>query len=57
MSATPPALDTRTEAPHWTVGDRLAAFAALLPAQPAGAVVLMVSDRGRAQRGARRRLV
>jgi O-antigen/teichoic acid export membrane protein/aminoglycoside phosphotransferase (APT) family kinase protein len=44
MSATPPALDTRTEAPHWTVGDRLAAFAALLPAQPAGAVVLMVSD-------------
>ncbi|MGB0100760.1 MAG: oligosaccharide flippase family protein [Nocardioides sp.] len=34
----------QVEAPHWTVGDRLAAFAALLPAAPAGPVVLMVAD-------------
>src|SRR6478609_4664166 len=32
------------EAPHWTVGDRLAAFVALLPAASTGPVVLMVSD-------------
>ncbi|HEU5038709.1 MAG TPA: oligosaccharide flippase family protein [Nocardioides sp.] len=40
MSGSAPAV----EAPHWTVGDRLAAFTALLPAEPIGAVVLMVSD-------------
>lgn len=32
------------EAPHWTVGDRLVAFTALLPPEPPGPVVLMVSD-------------
>lgn len=31
-------------ATHWTVGDRLAAFAALLPADPTGSVVLILSD-------------
>src|SRR3954453_17089042 len=31
-------------APHWTVGDRLAGFAVLLPACPPGPVVLMVGD-------------
>ncbi|WP_134741836.1 oligosaccharide flippase family protein [Nocardioides sp. 503] len=31
-------------APHWTVGDRLAAFAVLLPAAPNGPVVLAVTD-------------
>ncbi len=31
-------------APHWTVGDRLAAFAVLLPAEVAGPVVLALSD-------------
>ena len=31
-------------APHWTVGDRLAAFAVLLPAQIDGPVVLALSD-------------
>lgn len=30
------------QAPHWTVGDRVAAFAALLPAEPSGTVVLLV---------------
>lgn len=37
-------LEEQASAPHWTVGDRLAAFRALLPARPAGPVVLMVSD-------------
>ncbi|WP_395692768.1 oligosaccharide flippase family protein [Nocardioides sp.] len=32
------------EEPHWTVGDRLAAFTALLPPEPSGTVVLMVGD-------------
>jgi len=31
-------------APHWTVGDRLAAFAVLLPAEVDGTVVLALSD-------------
>jgi O-antigen/teichoic acid export membrane protein len=31
-------------APHWTVGDRLAAFAVLLPAEVDGLVVLALSD-------------
>lgn len=31
------------QAPHWTVGDRVAAFSALLPAEPAGPVVLLVA--------------
>jgi O-antigen/teichoic acid export membrane protein len=31
-------------APHWTVGDRLAAFAVLLPAEVDGPVVLALSD-------------
>ncbi|MCW2792541.1 MAG: tuaB [Nocardioides sp.] len=30
--------------PHWTVGDRLAAFAVLLPAAPVGPVVLALGD-------------
>ncbi|MCW2843935.1 MAG: hypothetical protein JWN22_1851 [Nocardioides sp.] len=30
--------------PHWTVGDRLAAFAVLLPAAPRGPVVLALGD-------------
>ena len=34
----------RVGAPHWTVGDRLAAFAALLPAEVSGPVVLALSD-------------
>lgn len=33
---------TAIQAPHWTVGDRVAAFAALLPAEPSGPVVLLV---------------
>ena len=32
------------DAPHWTVGDRLAAFAVLLPAEVDGPVVLALSD-------------
>lgn len=36
--------DELVDAPHWTVGDRLAAFAALLPAEVAGPVVLALSD-------------
>lgn len=32
------------DAPHWTVGDRLAAFAVLLPAEVSGPVVLALSD-------------
>ncbi|MCW2851588.1 MAG: tuaB [Nocardioides sp.] len=31
-------------APHWTIGDRLAAFAVLLPAAPPGPVVLALTD-------------
>jgi len=36
--------EERVDAPHWTVGDRLAAFAALLPAEVSGPVVLVLSD-------------
>ena len=42
MSASEIDLGERIQAPHWTVGDRVAAFAALLPAEPAGPVVLLV---------------
>jgi O-antigen/teichoic acid export membrane protein len=34
----------RVDAPHWTVGDRLAAFAVLLPGEVNGPVVLALSD-------------
>ncbi|WP_193612676.1 oligosaccharide flippase family protein [Nocardioides lijunqiniae] len=51
-SALEPALPTPDDggsaraatAPHWTVGDRLAAFAVLLPASPPGPVVLALTD-------------
>lgn len=42
-AGTAPALDV-VDAPHWTVGDRLAAFVALLPADPGGPVVVALSD-------------
>ncbi|MFC6045360.1 oligosaccharide flippase family protein [Nocardioides hankookensis] len=38
------ASDARVDAPHWTVGDRLAAFAVLLPATVDGPVVLALGD-------------
>ena len=39
----PTSVDAMT-APHWTLGDRLAAFAVLLPAEPVGPVVLAVAE-------------
>ncbi|MCW2774240.1 MAG: tuaB [Nocardioides sp.] len=44
MTAGSTASEERIEAPHWTVGDRLAAFAALLPADVPGPVVLALTD-------------
>ena len=39
----PTSADAMT-APHWTLGDRLAAFAVLLPAEPVGPVVLALPE-------------
>lgn len=39
-----PASVSAMTAPHWTLGDRLAAFAVLLPAESAGPVVLALSE-------------
>ncbi|MBB6629313.1 oligosaccharide flippase family protein [Nocardioides sp. KIGAM211] len=44
MSEYAPVSADPAQRPHWTVGDRLAAFTALLPADPAGPVVLALSD-------------
>ncbi|WP_028642309.1 oligosaccharide flippase family protein [Nocardioides sp. URHA0020] len=44
MSAASITSDERVQAPHWTVGDRLAAFAVLLPAEVRGPVVLALCD-------------
>jgi O-antigen/teichoic acid export membrane protein len=44
MTVGPTASEARLEAPHWTVGDRLAAFAVLLPAQSGGPVILALPD-------------